>query len=636
MQTYSNANENKDKSFAYDTMGRLWGDKRTTNSITKNASYLYNLDGSLNTLTYPSGHSVYSAVGGAGLPLTANDSAVVAYVSSAMYTAWGAHTYSSLGLKMSESILYNQRLQPCWTYGPQNLTATSCTASYVTGTYIDLKYNFNLGADNGNLAGITNDRNANRSQVYGFDAVNRVASAATASGCTASCWSLTFGLDQWANLKTATATGIATPVSLSVGTNNQITTGPFTYDASGNETADATSTYVWNAESEIKTGGGVTYLYDGRGKRVEKSGTKLYWYGGSGEVLDETDTTGSTANTTFSEYVYFDGARAARRDYLNNVYYYFEDQVKSSRVIAEIPAGSTTPTLCYDADFYPYGGEIDFTNACAQNYKFQGKERDTETNNDYFGARFYSSTYGRFLSPDWSSTPAPVPYANLTNPQTLNLYSFVADNPESFSDLNGHAGGCVSVMVSGSEDCNSPNNGSGVFGRFGVFGHPRDPGCPAQGPTCSSTWQKISLWGKLKSWFSSPGSDGGSPWFSVFKLASLRRLWPSTPNPSVAVGADVVGLASALSRKTPLGVVSAGVSLANDHSAPNVAMTAASFLPEAGMPVAFIGVEADLLNFEVQTAGEGMIQGIPGDTMNDGYGHTIPNPANFDMHDAFK
>jgi hypothetical protein len=65
-------------------------------------------------------------------------------------------------------------------------------------------------------------------------------------------------------------------------------------------------------------------------------------------------------------------------------------------------------------------------------------------------------------------------------------------------------------------------------------------------------------------------------------------------------------------------------------------MTAASFLPEAGMPVAFIGVEADLLNFEVQTAGEGMIQGIPGDTMNDGYGHTIPNPANFDMHDAFK
>ena len=34
--------------------------------------------------------------------------------------------------------------------------------------------------------------------------------------------------------------------------------------------------------------------------------------------------------------------------------------------------------------------------------------------------------------------PVPVPYANLTNPQTLNLYSMVADDPESFADLGGH------------------------------------------------------------------------------------------------------------------------------------------------------------------------------------------------------
>jgi hypothetical protein len=37
------------ESFSYDTMGRTWGDQRTTNSITKKTSYLYNLDGSLNT-----------------------------------------------------------------------------------------------------------------------------------------------------------------------------------------------------------------------------------------------------------------------------------------------------------------------------------------------------------------------------------------------------------------------------------------------------------------------------------------------------------------------------------------------------------------------------------------------------------
>ncbi|MGH9736306.1 MAG: hypothetical protein ACRD8A_17175 [Candidatus Acidiferrales bacterium] len=35
--------------------------------------------------------------------------------------------------------------------------------------------------------------------------------------------------------------------------------------------------------------------------------------------------------------------------------------------------------------------------------------------------------------------PSPVPYANLTNPQTLNLYAIVSDNPETFADLTGHA-----------------------------------------------------------------------------------------------------------------------------------------------------------------------------------------------------
>ncbi len=113
--------------------------------------------------------------------------------------------------------------------------------------------------------------------------------------------------------------------------------------------------------------------------------------------------------------------------------YYVEDLLGTSRVIT-----TNTGVVCYDADFYPFGGERPYTNACPQNYKFEGKERDTETGNDDFGARYYSNRFARWLSADWSSTPAPVPYANLTNPQTLNLYSMVADDPESFADLDGH------------------------------------------------------------------------------------------------------------------------------------------------------------------------------------------------------
>jgi RHS repeat-associated protein len=52
-----------------------------------------------------------------------------------------------------------------------------------------------------------------------------------------------------------------------------------------------------------------------------------------------------------------------------------------------------------------------------------GKERDTESGNDYFEARYYSRAMGRFMLPDWNAKVAPVPYAKLDNPQTLNLLS---------------------------------------------------------------------------------------------------------------------------------------------------------------------------------------------------------------------
>jgi len=42
-----------------------------------------------------------------------------------------------------------------------------------------------------------------------------------------------------------------------------------------------------------------------------------------------------------------------------------------------------------------------------------------------------------------------VPYANLTNPQTLNLYSMVSDDPESFADLDGHC--CEGALEAGEQ-----------------------------------------------------------------------------------------------------------------------------------------------------------------------------------------
>jgi RHS repeat-associated protein len=73
-------------------------------------------------------------------------------------------------------------------------------------------------------------------------------------------------------------------------------------------------------------------------------------------------------------------------------------------------------------------------------------ERDSESGNDYFGARYYGSSMGRFMSPDWSAKADPVPYAKLDNPKTLNLYAYVGNNPLSRIDPTGHC------LCNGSKD----------------------------------------------------------------------------------------------------------------------------------------------------------------------------------------
>jgi len=102
----------------------------------------------------------------------------------------------------------------------------------------------------------------------------------------------------------------------------------------------------------------------------------------------------------------------------------------------------------WEGQFTPFGQEI--VNAApllpgqpdgsSMHYKFTGKERDSESGLDYFGARYYASSMGRWMSPDWSAEEEPVPYAKLDNPQSLDLYSYVWNNPLTGRDADGHAG----------------------------------------------------------------------------------------------------------------------------------------------------------------------------------------------------
>ncbi len=93
-----------------------------------------------------------------------------------------------------------------------------------------------------------------------------------------------------------------------------------------------------------------------------------------------------------------------------------------------------------------------FSVAFRDHYKFTGKERDAESGLDYFGARYFASTLGRFTSVD--------PLARSASPglpQTWNRYTYTLNNPLKYVDPNGkcsapavgagQVGGCVGIYL---------------------------------------------------------------------------------------------------------------------------------------------------------------------------------------------
>jgi RHS repeat-associated protein len=125
--------------------------------------------------------------------------------------------------------------------------------------------------------------------------------------------------------------------------------------------------------------------------------------------------------------------KVADTDPLTTTTYYGEDQLGSTEIVT---SGIGWPVSRYG--YLPYGvGPMPGTD----HYLYTGKERDTESGLDYFGARYYNSTMGRFLSPDDGSGV----YSDPTNPQSWNLYSYVLNNPLTGVDPDGHD--CIHINV---------------------------------------------------------------------------------------------------------------------------------------------------------------------------------------------
>lgn len=443
-------------SWSHDQMGRVVSQSQVQTiiggtNVTKSASYGYNLDGSLKTLTYPSGNVVNHTIGTAGRVIQVNDSNnnYVGYSgNSATYTPGGAlatltngHTGSFAGIVTSNS--YNTRLQPA-----------VLAVDNPTQTILNLSYGFNPGNNNGNVQQIVNNLDSARSAVFTYDSLNRISQANTITTTGTKCWGETYTIDAWGNL-----TNIGGPPDMTgcntegpnnpVSANNRVT--GWCYDGAGNlldmgSCDTQTHSFVYDAEGHLQSPPAVTtslgtlantYYYDGDGNRVQKcnanpctsgsaTGT-LYWLGIGGEVLDESN----RAGTVQAEYIYFNGQRIARRDLpTGNIHYYFSNHLGSASVVTD-----SNGTVQQQTDYYPYGGIAYSTGIDANRYKFTGKERDGESGLDYFVTRYLRSSLGRFMQPDSANIGGELDKAN--DPQSWNAYAYARNNPELYTDADG-------------------------------------------------------------------------------------------------------------------------------------------------------------------------------------------------------
>ena len=166
-----------------------------------------------------------------------------------------------------------------------------------------------------------------------------------------------------------------------------------------------------------------TYTYDANGQRVQKiagGATTEYIYDISGNVVAET----SAGNVLQVAYAYLGGQMLAQ--YQNNTtYFVHKDHLGSTRVMTNLNA-----TVYDSMDYLPYGEQI--AGGSGSTHKFTGKERDVESGLDNFEARYFSSSLGRFGSPD--------PLLNSgrpDNPQSWNRYTYTLNNPLNFTDPTG-------------------------------------------------------------------------------------------------------------------------------------------------------------------------------------------------------
>jgi RHS repeat-associated protein len=416
--------------YTFDSYRRVSSAVQTLGTRSYTTSYQYNQAGQLTQLTYPSARAVAVAHDSIG-----RMSGLTGYLSNLSYDVSGQVSGLTLGNGVAET----------YGYDSLRLQMTSQTATKSGNTFLNLTYSYQASA--GQNGAITTSGNAGQlmavsgtingtseSAAYTYDLQGRLVTSSQASNTVTA--QRRFAHDRWGNrtgVWDATSGGaqiqtVSLQQSGGAPTNriSNVNGVGYTYDAAGNVTNDGTHSYIYDSENRlVSVDGGATaqYSYDHQNRRWKKvtgaTSTHYVWQGS--QVMAEHN---ASTGAVLVDYVY-SGSRMIAKVEAGVTRYYLSDRL-SVRVMMD-GSGNVLGRqwhLPFGEDFAESGSQ--------QKQHFTSYERDAESGTDYAVNRQYHQGGGRFNRPD--------SYAgsyNLGNPQSLNRFTYVLNDPVGNADPSG-------------------------------------------------------------------------------------------------------------------------------------------------------------------------------------------------------
>ncbi len=463
--------------YAFDLWGRVTAKTQVTGALSRAMGYAYNAAGQLAIVTTPSGRQVsYGYANNRPVSVTVDG---VPVLGSAEYEPFGAVAGWLWGNHSPAAPNAHARIV-------DRDFRVSRVRSDLPATASQAAFDRQLGWDDqGRVMSIADLANAALSAAYGYDSLDRLASASQG----ASSWGFTY--NGIGDRLTSIAGGATTTYGYAAGTHrlqslSGAQTRSYSFDAAGNMTSDGNLTWVYGGHNRPTAIGPLAIHVNALGQRVKKQGptsATVFAYDEAGRLWGEYTDGGALLQET----VWLDdlpvatlrpGATGA------DVYYVHTDHLGTPRAVTR-PVDNQFVWRWDNTE--PFGNALADENpgglgVFAFNLRFPGQYFDSETGTHYNYFRDYDSAIGRYVQSD------PIGLDG-----GLNTYGYVGGNPLRWSDPEGLQVPPINGLIGGGAGAGGVGTGAAAGGAVGWGGS-------GTGYGSSSGWGQWGSWGGSDGW----------------------------------------------------------------------------------------------------------------------------------------